>query len=102
MDQHKLYTPTNNPLRPEGSFVGQNIKKFLMQAPVKTNQEIAENSMLEDDPYANKMLIREEPRWGPKHKGAQILADFYSSGKWRLQSCGKRGTARKNAMAQLH
>lgn len=41
--------------------------------------------MLEDDPNANTQLKAEsvegKPRWGPKHKGAQILADFYSSGK---------------------
>jgi plasmanylethanolamine desaturase len=55
------------------------------QAPVKTNQEIYENSMLEDDPNANTQMNEknedEKPRWGPKHKGAQTLASFYSSGK---------------------
>lgn len=56
---------------------------FSSQAPVKTNQEIYENSMLEDDPNANTQLKREsvDPRWGPKHKGAQILANFYSTGE---------------------
>jgi plasmanylethanolamine desaturase len=50
---------------------------------VKTNQEIYENSMLEDDPNANTQLKEAsvKPRWGPKHKGAQTLAKFYSSGK---------------------
>lgn len=40
--------------------------------------------MLEDDPNANTKMKAEsdEFRWGPKHKGAQILANFYSSGKW--------------------
>lgn len=53
------------------------------QAPVKTNRDIYENSMLEDDPNANFQLKREtdEPRWGPKHKGAQTLAKFYSTGE---------------------
>lgn len=54
-----------------------------MQSPVKTNQEIYENSMLEDDPNANTQLKTEseDPRWGPKHKGAQTLAKFYSTGE---------------------
>lgn len=54
----------------------------LSQAPVKTKQDIYENSMLEDDPNANTQLkaASVEPRWGPKHKGAQTLANFYSSG----------------------
>lgn len=53
------------------------------QAPVKTKQEIYENSMLEDDPNANTQLkaASVDPRWGPKHKGAQTLANFYSSGE---------------------
>lgn len=62
------------------------IRFLLRQAPVKTNQEIYENSMLEDDPNANTQLkvknTQAKPRvWGPKHKGAQTLANFYSSGK---------------------
>lgn len=41
--------------------------------------------MLEDDPNANEQLKKEtidesQVRWGPKHKGAQTLAKFYSSG----------------------
>lgn len=53
-------------------------------APVKTEKEILANSMLEDDPNANCVVTNEEkirPRWGPKHKGAQELANLYSSGK---------------------
>lgn len=62
-----------------GSSVANN---FL--APVKTEQEILENSMLEDDPNANSAVTSEEkirPRWGPQHKGAQELANLYSHGK---------------------
>lgn len=59
---------------------------LFRQAPVKTNQEIYENSMLEDDPNANTQLKVKSTQakarvWGPKHKGAQTLANFYSSGK---------------------
>lgn len=52
-------------------------------APVKTERQIYENSMLEDDPNANCAVKEEEkerPRWGPQHKGAQELANLYSSG----------------------
>lgn len=52
-------------------------------APVKTEQEILKNSMLEDDPNANCAVTEEEkerPRWGPQHKGAQELANLYSTG----------------------
>lgn len=57
--------------------------------PVKTDEEILHNSMLEDDPNANSSVIPEEtvsPRWGPHHKGAQELANLYSRGK-RIQEC---------------
>lgn len=53
-------------------------------APVKTEQEILKNSMLEDDPNANCATTEDEkirPRWGPQHKGAQELANLYSKGK---------------------
>lgn len=53
-------------------------------APVKTERQILENSMLEDDPNANSAITEEErvrPRWGPQHKGAQELANLYSTGK---------------------
>lgn len=56
--------------------------KFL--APVKTDQQIFEDSMLEDDPNANCVVKNEErtkPRWGPHHKGAQELANLYSTGE---------------------
>ncbi|CRL01521.1 CLUMA_CG014214, isoform A [Clunio marinus] len=69
----------SNPI-PAVQFSKCEIQNFL-SARVKTNQEIYENSMLEDDPNANTQLKKEEPRWGPKHKGAQTLANFYSSGK---------------------
>nr|CAD7429499.1 unnamed protein product [Timema monikensis] len=58
-------------------------------APVKTDKQIYENSMLEDDPNANSAVTHEEkikPRWGPHHKGAQELANLYSKGK-RIQEC---------------
>ncbi|XP_045472523.1 plasmanylethanolamine desaturase [Harmonia axyridis] len=58
-------------------------------APVKTDKQIYENSMLEDDPNANCAIRQEEkifPRWGPQHKGAQELANLYSNGK-RTQEC---------------
>lgn len=59
-------------------------------APVKTEQEILENSMLEDDPNANCAIVTNSitqqeqigPRWGPQHKGAQELANLYSKGKF--------------------
>jgi ubiquitin-conjugating enzyme E2 variant len=53
-------------------------------APVKTEQQIFENSMLEDDPNDNCALSQEDhskPRWGPQHKGARELANLYSTGK---------------------
>lgn len=54
--------------------------------PVKTEQQILENSMLEDDPNANCAVgaaprERTGPRWGPQHKGAQELANLYSKGE---------------------
>ncbi|CAO1316711.1 unnamed protein product [Diamesa serratosioi] len=70
-------------LNPSPSSAIQFSKSFLT-TPVKTNQEIYENSMLEDDPNSNTIVQRKsekELRWGPKHKGAQTLAKFYSSGK---------------------
>lgn len=54
-------------------------------APVKSDREIMENSMLEDDPNANCAKDNGgnlyQPRWGPGHKGAQQLANLYSAGK---------------------
>ncbi|ENN75912.1 hypothetical protein YQE_07554, partial [Dendroctonus ponderosae] len=59
-------------------------------APVKTERQIWENSMLEDDPNANCSVVPEKkesgPRWGPEHRGAQELANLYSRGK-RIQEC---------------
>lgn len=58
--------------------------------PVKTDKQILENSMLEDDPNANCELaavtldsstVQHHPRWGPQHKGAQELANLYSPGE---------------------
>lgn len=62
---------------------------FLATTPVKSDQQILENSMLEDDPNANTEVAKDNniidykshPRWGPQHKGAQELANLYSSGK---------------------
>lgn len=48
---------------------------------MKTNEEIYENSMLEDDPNVTVRHQDNQPRWGPQNKGAQILANFYSRGK---------------------
>lgn len=58
----------------------------ILLAPVKTEQQILENSMLEDDPNANCTVeaiteVNKPPRWGPQHKGAQELANLYSNGK---------------------
>lgn len=53
-------------------------------APVKTEREIFEHSMFEDDPNANVQLPSEvgnQPRWGPRHRGAQELAELYSPGE---------------------
>ncbi|CAB3373178.1 plasmanylethanolamine desaturase 1 [Cloeon dipterum] len=63
-------------------------------APVRTERQILENSMLEDDPNENSALetppaddpAASKPRWGPRHKGAQELANLYSTGK-RTQEC---------------
>ncbi|XP_029727181.1 plasmanylethanolamine desaturase 1 isoform X1 [Aedes albopictus] len=78
------------------------ISTTYLKTPVKTDQDILENSMLEDDPNSNTILSTEascgaidangkcldgrdslakRPRWGPQHKGAQELAKLYSSGK---------------------
>lgn len=56
-------------------------------APVKTERQIYENSMLEDDPNANSVVSTSQedrivPRWGPNHKGAQELANLYSTGTY--------------------
>lgn len=62
-----------------------------IQAPVKTDKQILENSMYEDDPNSNCQMAttksadgfdesQESPRWGPQHKGAQELAELYSPG----------------------
>ncbi|VVC92937.1 unnamed protein product, partial [Leptidea sinapis] len=56
-------------------------------APIKTQKEILEHSMTEDDPNANTQLltdIDQKLRWGPRHRGALELAELYSPGK-RLQ-----------------
>lgn len=58
-------------------------------APVKTERQIYENSMLEDDPNANSVVStsqedRTVPRWGPTHKGAQELANLYSNGNYLI------------------
>ncbi|CAG9099442.1 unnamed protein product [Plutella xylostella] len=58
-----------------------------LMAPVKTDREILEHSMSEDDPNANTQVpsvVGSQLRWGPRHKGAQELAELYSPGK-RLQ-----------------
>ncbi|CAH1183168.1 unnamed protein product [Phaedon cochleariae] len=60
-------------------------------APVKSQRDILENSMLEDDPNGNCAgavvpQVTVGPRWGPQHRGAQELANLYSTGK-RTQEC---------------
>ncbi|XP_055376459.1 plasmanylethanolamine desaturase [Condylostylus longicornis] len=62
---------------------------FLSTTPIKSDQEILKNSMLEDDPNGNLALstggeISKSPRWGPQHIGAKELANLYSPGK-RIQ-----------------
>lgn len=55
-----------------------------LMAPVKTEKQILEHSMSEDDPNANTHLSSEvftQPRWGPRHRGAQELAELYSPGE---------------------
>lgn len=61
----------------------------IFQTPVKTERQILENSMLEDDPNANSELknsssTENHPRWGPQHRGAQELAKLYSPGKFHV------------------
>ncbi|GAB6030408.1 Plasmanylethanolamine desaturase [Chamberlinius hualienensis] len=67
----------------------------LLGLPAKTDKEIYENSMPEDDPNSNVNSVPEEayeqdsaltgkPRWGPNHAGAKELQTLYSGGK-RLQ-----------------
>lgn len=63
------------------TFFGGMATNFL--APVKSEQDILQNSMQEDDPNANSSVLPEEtltPRWGPNHRGAQELANLYSRG----------------------
>ncbi|XP_076339586.1 plasmanylethanolamine desaturase 1-like isoform X2 [Tachypleus tridentatus] len=55
--------------------------------PVKTEKQIMENSMPEDDPNCNSDTHQENSgirRWGPNHAGAKELASYYTKGK-RLQ-----------------
>lgn len=61
--------------------------EYSQAAPVKTDKQILENSMIEDDPNANFQcstekisLENKKVRWGPSHKGAQELANLYSPG----------------------
>ncbi|KAF8787228.1 Plasmanylethanolamine desaturase like protein [Argiope bruennichi] len=61
-------------------------------SPVKTEKQIFEDSMPEDDPNCNSDVIKEDfkqedftkPRWGPNHAGAKELASLYTRGK-RIQ-----------------
>lgn len=62
--------------------------------PVKTDQEILENSMTEDDPTANCQTTSDlvgfdcaTPRWGPEHVGAKELANLYSPGSYVFIEC---------------
>jgi len=46
--------------------------------------------MLEDDPNVNAPSQRNDAetkhKWGPKHKGAQKLAQFYSRGEFKQRA----------------
>ncbi|RWS26592.1 hypothetical protein B4U80_04350 [Leptotrombidium deliense] len=48
--------------------------------PIKTDKEILENSMPEEDPNRNVCLVDADnkPRWGPNHAGARELASLYT------------------------
>jgi len=64
------------------NVVNSMASKYMLS--VKSEKEILENSMLEDDPNKNSAVTQEEkntPRWGPYHKGAQELANLYSRGE---------------------
>ena len=70
------YACTGNEVYPQSS---------KMAAPaVKTDQDITEKSMPEDDENQNSSsptAIEEQvPRWGPQHAGAKYLASQYSAG----------------------
>ena len=49
---------------------------------MKTDEDIIENSMYEDDPNCNNRVKTSEnvPRWGPQHAGAKELASQYTAG----------------------
>ncbi|KAH7981723.1 hypothetical protein HPB52_000969 [Rhipicephalus sanguineus] len=57
--------------------------------PVKTEKQILENSMPEDDPNSNSDAYQPsnavdgqlKPRWGPHHAGARELAGLYTRGE---------------------
>lgn len=69
-----------------------------MLAPVKTEKQIYENSMPEDDPNSNSdtYQVNEQfqgelkPRWGPYHAGARELASLYTRGKQATPDFGGR------------
>lgn len=80
---------TNLPCTTEQFEYGTSVATNFL-APVKTEEDILANSMLEDDPNANSAVKDEEktrPRWGPQHKGAQELANLYSTGTHFLFAC---------------
>lgn len=55
---------------------------------MKTDQEIFESSMAEDDPRVvcvnDEKETKDPQRWGRNHKGAKILANFYSRGNFKF------------------
>lgn len=54
-----------------------------------SERHIVLNSMTEEDPNANSILVKDEyftgPRWGPNHRGAKELANLYSRGEYLNQ-----------------
>lgn len=76
--QHFLTVRSLRLCKLESLWITQNLMYLLQTPTMKSTEEIYENSMLEDDP--NRQNTQHQ-RWGPKNKGAQILANFYSRGR---------------------
>lgn len=93
---HFLFLPISLCLNTRATVaINNKVVKFYFIAlvdqarPVKTDQEIIESSMAEDDPKCiseKEEDINSPHRWGRHHKGAKILATFYSTGKHKKSS----------------